>query len=164
MLSAETAVGRYPVEAVQMMDRVARQVEGWQWQTDGFRGLTRDDQEREPPLPQRQAVARATAGLSRDLKVRAVVVRSQHGTSAAVVSATHPQAPVVALTADPGVYRRSNLLWGVVPRLISADEFERPQSVARREVLELGLASEGQVILFVAGFGQREPTITVLTV
>jgi pyruvate kinase len=164
MLSAETAVGRYPVEAVQMMDRVARQVEGWQWLTDRFRRLTRDDQELEPPLPLRLAVARATASLSRDLKVQAVVVRTRRGTSAAVVSATHPQAPVVALTRDPGVYRRANLLWGVVPRLISADDFERAQSVARREVLEMGLASEGQAILFVAGFGQHEPTITVLTV
>jgi pyruvate kinase len=164
MLSAETASGCYPVQAVEMMDRVARQVEGWQWLEGGFRALTEHDQEREPPLPMRVAVARSTAQLSRDLKVRAIVVRTKRGTSAVVVAATRPSAPIVALTMDPAVHRRLNLLWGVVPRLISADDFERPENVARREVLDLGLAREGEVILFLAGFGKREPTVTVLTV
>jgi pyruvate kinase len=165
MLSAETASGAYPVKAVEMMDRVARQVEGWQWLQNGFHSLTMNEVEREPPLPLRLAVARSTAQLSRDLKVRAVVVLTRRGTSAAVVSATRPAAPVVALTLDEAVHRRLNLLWGVVPQLISQEDLEKgPQNAARREVQELGLASPGQTILFLAGFGKREPTITVLTV
>jgi pyruvate kinase len=164
MLSAETAMGQYPVGAVEMMDRVARQVEGWQWLQDGFLSLTEGDARREPPLPLRIAVARSTAQLCLDLKVQAVVVRTKRGTSAAVVSATRPSAPVVALTMDQSVRRRLHLLWGVIPRLISADDFEHPQAAARREVQALGLATPGQVILFLAGFGKREPTITALTV
>jgi pyruvate kinase len=164
MLSAETAAGAYPVKAVEMMDRVARQVEGWQWIEGAFRSLTEGERERPAPLPLREAVARSTAQLSRDLQVRAVVVRTRHGTSAQVVSATRPAAPIVALTMDPRVYRRLNLLWGVIPRMIDAPEFERPQGVARRHACELGLAEKGQTILLLAGFGAGEPMITVLPV
>jgi pyruvate kinase len=164
MLSAETASGSYPVKAVEMMDRVARQVEGWQWIEGGFRSITEGERERPAPLPLRIAVARSTAQLSRDLRVRAIVVRTKHGTSADVVAATRPAAPIIALTMDPRVYRRMNLLWGVVPRLIDAAEFERPQRVARQQAQALRLAEEGQTILLLAGFGSGEPMITVLPI
>jgi pyruvate kinase len=164
MLSAETASGAFPIKAVEMMDRVARQVEGWQWIEGAFRSITEGERERPAPLPLREAVARSTAQLSRDLQVRAVVVRTLHGTSAEVVAATRPAAPIIALTMDPCVYRRMNLLWGVIPCLIDAAEFDRPQYVARRQTFALGLADEGQTILMLAGFGGGEPMITVLPV
>jgi pyruvate kinase len=164
MLSAETASGAYPVKAVEMMDRVARQVEGWQWVDGAFRSITEHQHEQAPPLPVRSAVARAVAQLSRDLQVRAVVVRTLEGTTASVVSATRPAAPVVALTMDAAACRRMNLLWGVVPRLIEPFDFEHPAGVARRQVRDLGLAEEGHTILLLAGFGKREPSVTVLPV
>ncbi len=164
MLSAETATGLYPVQAVEMMDRVARQSEGWQWVEGQFRSITEHQKEEPAPLPMRQAVARSVALLSRDLQVRAVVVRTLEGTSATVVSATRPAAPVVALTMDAKVCRRLTLLWGVMPRLVTPAEFDRPQETARRLVTEMGLAAPGQVILMLAGFGQQEPMITVLPV
>ena len=164
MLSAETALGAYPVKAVEMMDRVARQVEGWQWIEGAFHSITEGEHERPAPLPLREAVARSTAQLSRDLQVRAVVVRTQKGTSASVVSATRPPAPIIALTMDPRVCRRLNLLWGVIPHRIEPSEFDRPQAVARRLACELNLAQEGQTILLLAGFGKGEPMITVLPI
>jgi pyruvate kinase len=164
MLSAETASGAHPVRAVEMMDRVARQSENWQRLEGAFRSLTEHEQAHAAPLPLRLAVARSTAQLSRDLQVRAVVVRTLEGLSAEVVSATRPAAPVVALTVDAGVCRRLNLFWGVIPRQIDAAEFEQPLGAARRIVQELGLAQPGQVILLLAGFGKQEPTITVLPV
>jgi pyruvate kinase len=164
MLSAETASGAYPIKAVEMMDRVARQVEGWQWIEGAFRSLTEGEQEQPAPLPLREAVARSTAQLSRDLQVRAVVVRTKHGTSAEVVAATRPSAPILALTMDPSVYRRMNLLWGVLPRLIDPAQFEHPQEAARRHVRELNLAEKGQTILLLTGFGIGEPMITVLPI
>ncbi len=164
MLSAETASGAYPIKAVDMMDRVARRVEGWQWIEGAFRSLTEGERELPPPLPLREAVARSTAQLSRDLRVRAIVVRTKYGTSAEVVAATRPSAPIVALTMDPCVYRRMNLLWGVLPRRIDAAEFDRPQEAARRHVRELNLAEKGQTILLLTGFGIGEPMITVLPI
>jgi pyruvate kinase len=164
MLSAETSVGEYPVGVVGIMDRIARQVEGWQWAEGAFRTLTRGDPEAAAPMPLRMALARATAQLSRDLRVRAIVVRTRSGTSATVVAATRPAAPVVALTADEIVCRRLNLLWGVIPRLLTAEDFEQPAAAARRQARTLGLASPGEYILLLAGFGRGEPMITVLPV
>jgi pyruvate kinase len=164
MLSAETASGAYPIKAVEMMDRVSRQVEGWQWIEGAFRSLTEHERELPPPLPLREAVARSTAQLSRDLRVRAIVVRTKYGTSAEVVAATRPSAPIIALTMDPCVCRRMNLLWGVIPRLIDADQFARPQEAARRHVSELNLVEKGHTILLLTGFGIGEPMITVLPI
>ncbi|MFO0841643.1 MAG: pyruvate kinase [Gemmataceae bacterium] len=164
MLSAETAAGAYPVKAVEMMDRVARQVETWQSLDTAFRSITEDEKELPPPLPVRLALARSTAQLSRDLRVRAVTVRTKHGTSAGVVSATRPAAPIVALTCDEAVARRLALSWGVVPRLLCEEEFAQPTDAARRQALGLGLADPGEVILLLSGFGKNEPMLAVLTV
>jgi pyruvate kinase len=164
MLSAETSIGAHPLQAVQMMDRVARQVEAWQWTQGAFRTLTIKETESSGPLSLRVAVARSTAQLSRDLRVRAVVVRTHTGTSATVVSGTRPAAPVVALTDDVAVCRRLSLLWGVIPRLVKPDDFDAPEAIARRQARELGLAGPGEYILLLAGFGQGEPSIRVLPV
>jgi pyruvate kinase len=163
MLSAETSVGAYPVLAVEMMDRVARAVESWQ-SAQGFRTLAEDDHERAHPPPPRVAVARCAARLRRELGVRAVVVRTRNGTSAAMVASTRPSAPVVALTADPAAQRRLALLWGVVPRLVDPGDLGEPHESARKAARALGLAGEGDVILLLAGFGRREPSVTALTV
>ncbi|MFO0879643.1 MAG: pyruvate kinase [Gemmataceae bacterium] len=165
MLSAETASGAFPVKAVQMMDRVARQVENWQHLDAGFSSITEDDEHELPELlTLRQAIARSTAQLSRDLQVRAIVVRTQKGTSAAVMSATRPAAPVVAMTMEDQVARRLQLFWGVIPRVIDGIDFSEPRPAARHLALDLRLAEAGQFILLLTGFGKNEPTISALTV
>jgi pyruvate kinase len=167
MLSAETAVGAYPVQAVEMMDRVARHVEGWQWDQGAFRNLSVTD-ELEPPMPLNIAMARSTAQLSRDLKARTILVLSRTGTTAAMVAGARPGAPIVAATTDAATYRRMNLLWGVLPIQVVPELFKHAHTLARRVALDLGLATEGQQILLVAGFrsdtGESAPMVTVLTV
>jgi pyruvate kinase len=167
MLSAETASGAYPVLAVEMMDRVARQVESHQWSEGAF-GALAGHTEALPPIPLHQAVARSIAQLSRDLRVRTIVVLSHSGTTAGVVAAARPAAPVVAVTTDAGICRQMNLLWGVIPVQVEAAEFERLPDLARRLARTLGLAGEGCFLLAVAGFSaiewESEPTTTVLRV
>src|SRR5262249_36556389 len=114
MLSAETAAGAFPVLAVEMMDRVARQVEGYQWDEGAFGLLGDKGAAGTRRLPPDRAVARATAQMSRDLRVRCIVVLSRTGTTAMVVAAARPAAPIVALTTEVATCRRMSLLWGVV--------------------------------------------------
>ncbi len=113
-------------------------------------------------------MARSTAQLSRDLRVRAIVVLSRTGTTADVVAAARPAAPVIAATTDAATCRRMNLLWGVVPIQVAPADLEDPNALARRLALDFGLASEGQYILTVSGFRQADsenaPTLTTLTV
>jgi pyruvate kinase len=167
MLSGETAVGAYPVQAVQMMDRVARQVESWQWRYRRF-VFTAEAPETPPPIALNSALARATAGLSRDLRVQTSVVLSRTGRTATVMAAARPAAPIVAVTADAATCRRMNLLWGVVPHKVQPEEFAHPTALARRLAREAGMAEEGQYLLMVAGIrtteGESEPVITILRV
>jgi pyruvate kinase len=167
MLSAETAAGRFPVLAVEMMDRVAREAEAYLFGTVLFGGWTggrlRDDE-----MSLGDAISRATAQLSRDLKVRAVVVFSSSGRTAREVSSARPAAPVIAASSVPETSRRISLLWGTVPVLIERNDLESPHETARRLVRDLELVESGDYILRVAGFNsdpaKNAPTITVLGV
>jgi pyruvate kinase len=167
MLSAETASGKYPVEAVKMMDDISRQTEGYLWRQAAFGSLTRHN-EHARPFPKEDALSESVAQLSRDLLVRAIVVISMHDRSLAVMSSSRPAAPIVGISADLRSSRLSNLLWGVIPITVDPAEIDNTQSLARRVVVELGLAVEGQNILVVRGFSddpkQNTPNLTVVTV
>jgi len=167
MLSAETATGAHPVLAVEMMNRIARQTEGYLWAHNAFAAFTREP-EGEPPFPFGDAVARSTALLSRDLMVRAIVVISRSGMSAATVSAARPAAPVVAVSPNPRTYRRMSLFWGVIPVLADDEELAEPAPLARRLTRKLELADAGDFVLMVRGFHSdprhNTPTITLLSV
>jgi pyruvate kinase len=167
MLSGETAAGRHPVEAVEMMDRIARQVEGHLWTENGF---TFESRARSEPFLLHEAIGRSAAQLSRDLQVRSIVVLSPGGASARVMSSARPAAPMVAATTSPGAQRRMNLLWGVVPELVAEADLDHPRVVARALTTRRGLAEPGHRILTVTGLdddgcgGEPAPSITVVTV
>jgi pyruvate kinase len=163
MLSAETAAGAHPVESVTMMDRVARQVEGYLWADGAFAGVSQKDMG-DLPLPLHAAFARSIAQLSRDLRVRGIVVLSQTGTTARVVAAARPAAPVIVASSDARVCRTASLLWGAVPILVNPGDLQDERFFARRVVGELGLAGADQYILCISGFAEAAPAITALLV
>ena len=168
MLSGETASGAHPVRAVQMMDRIARQTEGYLWGQGAFGRFARGEEQQEPPVPFGDAVAHAVAQLSRDLRPRAIVVVSHGGMSAATVSAARPAAPVVAISENAGTCRRMSLLWGTIAVLRAAAELTDPVALAREMAGALDLAEPGDYVLLVRGFSrdyvQNTPTITLIGV
>ncbi len=167
MLSAETASGNYPVEAVKMMDDISRQTEGYQWRQAAFESLTRHNKHVRP-FPKEDALSESVAQLSRDLLVRAIVVISMNDRSLAVMSSSRPAAPIVGICTDHRSSRLANLLWGVIPITVDPAEIDDTHSLARRVVIEIGLAVEGQNILVVRGFSddpkQNTPNLTVVTI
>ena len=167
MLSAETASGKYPVEAVKMMDDISRQTEGYQWRQAAFESLTRHN-EHVRPFPKEDALSESVAQLSRDLLVRAIVVISMNDRSLSVMSSSRPAAPIVGICTDHRSSRLANLLWGVIPITVDPTEIDNTHSLARRVVIEIGLAVEGQNILVVRGFSddpkQNTPNLTVVTI
>jgi pyruvate kinase len=172
MLSAETAAGKFPVAAVATMDRVLRLVEGYEWKHTQFERLsdhtTRVLDEATPELAVSEAVARATAHLSRDLEVRAVIVPTRTGRTARVVAADRPAAPVLLLSHSREVCHRGKLHWGTEPVLCNADEPIDQPAFVRSLVKRQGLADTGHFILLVwdagHGRGEFEPTVSVLRV
>lgn len=161
MLSAETATGAFPAEAVAVMDRVARRIEAHQW----TEGTFRVDEPVSEDLPLAEAVARATAQLSRDLKVRAIVVPTHSGHTPAVVSAARPAAPILCVTDDDRLAARLAVHWGVAPVVAAAEVVADRRALAALPV-QRGLATDGQPVLLVSGFGAgaetAEPSLTVL--
>jgi len=167
MLSAETAVGKYPVKAVEMMDKIVRQIEGYEWRQGAFGSFPRGGHA-EHPIPVEDALAESTSQLSRDLLVRAVVVISMSGHSVAVMSSSRPAAPIVGICPNPETSRIGSILWGVIPVSAERSSLKDPKNFARKIVKKLGLVSEGQSILLVGGFSsdprQNSPSVTVVPI
>jgi pyruvate kinase len=165
MLSAETASGAHPVEAVAMMDRIARQAEGYLW-TQGAFGSMSDTSHHVASERFGAALARATAQLSRDLQVRAIVVISHSGTTTAEICSARPAAPVLAVSPDAATCRRVALLWGALPVCVGRRQLRDPLRLARELALSHALARPGQAILLVRGLHSvarlNTPSITVL--
>ena len=166
MLSAETASGAYPVEAVMIMDRIARQTEAILWESGayatGLKSLER------PPIPIWDAIADAVSNMAHNLSARAVMVMSNSGMSAVTVASTRPAAPVIAMTGDPETYRRMALLWSVIPIQSEKVGSTNPNQLAKEVAKQLGLVNTGEYVLLVRGFHQdsefNTPTITALLV
>jgi pyruvate kinase len=147
MLSGESAVGAYPVKAVEMLAKIAGAVE----------------QEIEfPPVPpadsdETHALSEALNAIDKTLKLRAIVAFTSSGYTALLASKERPSVPVVALTPDRGIYHRLNLIWGVVPILIDhqVETFEDLVDQAEVNLLERNMAVHGDKILIMGGIPTR---------
>jgi pyruvate kinase len=163
MLSGETSSGDYPVQAVEMMDRVIRETEAYLWERGRFERFAPEDCTRVPPLSLEDAVARATAQLSRDLLVRAIVVFTRSGWTAGKVSAGRPQAPILSAMNDPDARRRTTLFWGVDPVAVDTLDPGPAHEATRALVRQQGVASDGDYVLEVRGF-QWDPALNFPTI
>lgn len=165
MLSGETAAGAFPIKAVDMMARISKQTEAYTWTRDGT-GESGRIMERGQPILFGDALAQATAKLAYDLTAAAIVVVSQSGMSVATISAARPGAPIVGLTSSPKMYRRMNLLWGVIPVLASDTGINNPNQITRRVITEMNFADRGRFVLLVRGFSHdpllNTPSVTVI--
>lgn len=146
MLSQETAVGRHPVLAVEMMASIARAAER---ELPYGRWLA----ERGPQANnQYHAIAFGAVGAVYQLGLKCIVSPTNSGTTVKLISAYRPRAPVVALSPSRTVVRQAQLLWGVHPRLNveplqTLDLMDRCADAAR----EMGLAQVGDKIGITAG-------------
>ena len=167
MLSGETAVGAYAVDAVKMMDRVARQTESYLWKQGAYRGRQSKHQINDA-ISIWDGIANSVVHLAQDLKVRAVIVISNTGMSAATMSSARPAAPVVAITNTEATCRRMALLWSVIPIQSEAAGKTNPNKLAKQIAIDNSMAVEGEKILLVRGFHEdvkfNSPSITVLTI
>ena len=143
MLSGETAMGNFPVKAVEMMDRIARDVEA----KIEFRIY--------PPCDHSDILALSHAVSTMDSVVgpSCIMVLTASGRSAQAVAANRPKSPVFALTTHEQVFHALNLLWGVKPLLIHEhpDSFEEMISMAESTLLKKNYAKSGDKILFLGG-------------
>jgi len=105
MLSAETASGDFPIESIETMVRIAKDVEG--------AGLRMGEEHFSSVATIAQAVAESSCRTASMLKAKAIVVFTRSGNTAALVSAFRPTTPIIAFAASPDIRRRLSMYWGV---------------------------------------------------
>ena len=147
MLSGETAAGKYPIDALKTMDKIARRIESDINYKQRFNILAREDE-----IDVTDAISHATCTTAHDLNSKTIVTVTMAGRTAKMVSRYRPDADIIACTMDEKVNRQLNLSWGVTPILISEekDTFELFDH-AIEKVKELGYIKAGDITVITAG-------------
>jgi len=147
MLSDETAMGNYPLEAVSTLDKIARSTET---HLKEFDFLKEDVSELLHTVP--AGISRAACILLRDLEASAIVASSSSGSTARLVARFRPSAPIIALTDHVETVRHLALSWGVIPHLVSSFmDTDQMFATARSWVVERGVANAGDCLVITAG-------------
>jgi len=163
MLSGETAVGDYPLEAVQWMDRIAHETE------KALEGDSRYDVKL-PPGPIDDHLTELTCELAAEVGAHAIVAPTYSGRTARLVARHRPAAAIIAPAPSQAICRQIQLIWGVQPVELpeplpaGTDRLE----AAVRAAFRHGAISAGQLVIVIAGHpnagGQRFPTIRIVRV
>jgi pyruvate kinase len=158
MLSQETAIGAYPVEAIAMMASVAEQAEAIapyeEWNASRVRRTEADPA---------YTLAHSLCIAVRELSLDALVVPTLSGRSARLVSAHRPTVPIYALSPGRETVRRCGLMWGVQAASIRRHETtEELIADSARRVVELGWCKRGQRVGITAGLPSGRPGTTSL--
>jgi len=167
MLSAETASGNYPVLAVNMMDDILREMEAYQWKNGKF-GEADFEKCAELIEPDRKAISRAVKSLAHELRLQGIIVPTRSGSTAKVLSADRPGAPLIGVSCDDVVCRRLSLNWGVVPICIKEETTHDWQGLCDQVAKICELASTGNRVLLVSGFSDdpelNEPVLKLMKI
>jgi len=146
MLSGETAIGRYPVEAVQTMARIAETVEV---SLASFNDYI-DGNTAEHHIP--SAVSHAACRLAENIKAKAIICFTQSGFTARILSKYRPPMPIIAVTPIESVQRRLTLYWNVKPLLLQEVTNTDEMIVkAEQTAVAHGLVREGDTVAITAG-------------
>jgi pyruvate kinase len=161
MLSGETAAGKYPVESVKMMDSIIRRAEAnrhaWGKTTTETAQIQFDDA---------VSITRAAKELAQDRNVVAIVVFTQSGKTARLMSKARPDVPILAFTPEMRTYRQMGLFWGVTPLLVPyADTLETMIKHVETAIATSTTLKSGQQVIVISGFpvgALRQPNLALL--
>jgi pyruvate kinase len=144
MLSAETATGKYPIEAVSMMARIVEAAESSIQEFPRPAGQER--------LKVAETVAELVCHASRELHMKLIAVFTHSGFTARLVSRYRPLVPIIAFSPEMETRRRMALLWGVTSRsIVDIKKIDGLAAIAEKRLLEDRLVRRGDVIGIVAG-------------
>jgi pyruvate kinase len=147
MLSGETAVGQYPIAAVQVMHNIAMRTE--QALHEGNRQSWCHDP---GSLSVTESVAESVCRIAYEIGARAILCNTSSGSTAKLVSKYRPTAPVIALTSEEATYRQLALSWGVEPYLIPpVSNAEEMFTNVVNTVVNMGVAKDGDQVVITSG-------------
>lgn len=143
MLSGESASGKYPIESVRMMDRIATVAES----SMDYETL------RKHSLPtSAHAIAHAACDMAVDMKAKAIATFTKTGSTARLISQFRPPNPIVALTQHIHVYRQLSLVWGVRPLMMTeVSDSESTLAMVEETLVNRAIAGPGDNIIITGG-------------
>jgi pyruvate kinase len=163
MLSAETATGKFPIQAVQAMARIAQEIEDSHILETGPHYDLPLAPAGEESTPTERAIAAATAETVRRLGAPLIFTFTSSGSTARIVSSFRPPVPILAITDRPRTHAQLSLVWGVIPVVCSEDaSFEEMLECGREEAVRRGLARPGDRVVVTAGLPMHRPGTTNL--
>lgn len=149
MLSGETAIGKYPVGAVQMMDAIIRKAEENLQQWGHWKGQPEEDNTHSDAI----YLSRAAAALAQDRHVAGIAVFTKTGGTALLMSKTRPDVPILGFTSDPKTYQRMGMFWGVISHLVPrSDTMEQLIEHVESGLLAQTPVERGQQVVLICGF------------
>jgi len=147
MLSGETAAGKYPVESVLTMSRIAEKAESALEYREIFLKQSNAQQ-----TTVTEAISQAVANSALELNAKAIITSTETGYTARMVSKYRPKAPIIAVTTEDQTLRRLALNWGVTPvKGDIASTTDEMFDKAMKGGLDSGLVKEGDLVVITAG-------------
>lgn len=156
MLSGETAAGKYPLESVATMARIAERTEDAIQYRDWLQQRCTDRQETIT-----DAISQSVCNAALDLKAAAILTPTESGYTARMVSKYRPKAPIIAATPHKEVMRKLALVWGVYPlQADNADTTDEMLEVSVHTALQAEMIKHGDLLVITAGVPVRETGTT----
>jgi pyruvate kinase len=149
MLSGETASGKYPIQAVEMMNAIACQAESNMGEWGHWQGNISMD----TPQDDTFYLTKAARELAHDRNVAAIAVFTKSGRTALLMSKARPGIPILAFTPLETTFHRLNLYWGVVPRLVPhVENIDEMLRVVEQSMMETTSIKPGQQVVLICGY------------
>lgn len=143
MLSAETSIGKYPIESLKMMDRIIRFTETGKPKISHYHDAV--------SKTFAQAIAEAACMSAMDIKARVIVAFSRSGFTALLVSKFRPQVPIIGFTVKENIRRRMNLYWGITPQIMKFPRgTDEMITETEKALLKKGIVKKGDSIVIIA--------------
>jgi len=147
MLSGETAAGKYPVESVETMSRIAMKAEAHLKYREIFKRRSLEQQ-----TTITEAISQAVSNSAIDLDAKAIITSTESGYTARMVSKYRPKAPIIAVTPNEQVMRKLCLVWGVIPVLgEDARDTDEMFQIALDRAMKAGHIGLGDLVVITAG-------------
>ncbi len=147
MLSGETASGKYPIESIEVMAKIAEKAENSMNYWKRFSSMQYD-----MAANVTNAISHATCTTAQDLNASSIITVTHSGHTARMISRFRPACPIIATTIYPRVQRQLSLSWGVLPFLVKeASTTDEMFDMGVEKALESGLVKNGELVIITAG-------------
>ncbi|MCB2295143.1 pyruvate kinase [Clostridium algoriphilum] len=147
MLSGESAMGKYPIESVKTMVRIAQMADESIDYGSKLTAIQFDTMENIT-----NAISYATCTIALQLKAVAIISATQSGQTARMISRFRASCPIIATTSNPRVQRQLSISWGVIPLLVgAATNVEEMFEIGVKKALDIKLVKQGDIIVITAG-------------